>query len=314
MSTSTSTNPQVSAARTLRDALHAPRLARAMGAHSPLSARLAEEAGFDVIWSSGLEISATAGMPDANILTMSECLDVAAAMASAVRTPVLADCDSGYGNVTNVRHMIHQYEARGIAGVCIEDKQFPKLNSFVEGTQDLVPVWDFAAKIAAAVAARRDPDFVVVARLEALIAGLPMAEALLRARAYEEAGADALLIHSKRSEPDEIFEFVDRYDGELPVVVVPTTYARVTVADLTERGIAMAIYANQGLRSSVRAVRDTLRRIIEDGTTHHVEDDIAPLKEIFDLQGVAAMLTRQEQFEDAGRAVEQSATAWAATR
>ncbi len=284
----------------LRAALGAPRLARAMGAHSPLSARLASEAGFDVVWSSGLEISAVAGVPDANILAMPQCLEAAAAMADAVDVPVLADCDSGFGSVNNVIHMVRAYEARGVAGVCIEDKQFPKLNSFIEGNQDLAPLDDFAAKIRAATRCRRSDDLVVVARLEALISGKGMAEALRRAEVYEEAGADALLIHSKRRDPEEIYAFREAYSGDLPVVVVPTTYNQVTAGELEERGFAMAIYANQALRSSIRAMRETLGRIYRDGTTHHIEDSIVPLKEVFDLQGMPQMLERQDRFDEQG--------------
>lgn len=287
--------------RRLRDALENPRLARAMGAHSPLSARLAAETGFDVVWSSGLEISAVAGVPDANILAMPQCLEAAAAMAAAVDTPVLADCDSGFGNVNNVIHMVRAYEARGVGGVCIEDKQFPKLNSFIEGNQDLAPLDDFAAKIRGAVECRNSADLVVVARIEALISGRGQDEALRRADVYEAAGADALLIHSKRSDPAEVFEFREAYSGDLPVIVVPTTYHQVTAEELEQRGFAMAIYANQALRSSIKAMRETLGRIYRDGTTRNVEEDIAALKEVFDLQGVAQMLERQDRYEAEGR-------------
>ncbi|MFE0461435.1 isocitrate lyase/phosphoenolpyruvate mutase family protein [Kitasatospora sp. NPDC058965] len=290
-----------SPAARLREALHRPELARAMGAHSPLSARLAEETGFDVVWSSGLEISASQGVPDANILAMPQCLDAAAGMAEAVDVPVLADCDSGFGSVNNVVHMVRAYEARGVAGVCIEDKQFPKLNSFVEGNQELAPLDDFAAKIRAASQCRRSPELVVVARLEALISGCGMDEALRRAAVYEEAGADALLIHSKRTDPEEVYAFRAAYRGKLPVIVVPTTYGQVTAAELEQRGFAMAIYANHALRSSIRAMRQTLGRIYRDGTTRHVEGEIAPLKEVFDLQGMSAMLERQDRFEEQGR-------------
>lgn len=288
-----------SPAQRLRAALHGPGLAQAMGAHSPLSARLAEDAGFEAIWSSGLEISATAGVPDANILAMGECLDAAAGLADSVSLPVLADCDSGFGNVNNVIHMVRSYEARGLAGVCIEDKQFPKLNSFVEGNQDLAPADDFAAKICAAAEVSR--DLVVVARLEALIAGQGMDEALRRADIYERAGAHALLIHSKRTEPDEVFAFRAAYTGQLPVIVVPTTYNRVTAAELEDRGFAMAIYANQALRSSLKAMRETLASIRRDGTTHHIEGDLATLKDVFALQRMPQMLEQQAHYESLGQ-------------
>jgi phosphoenolpyruvate phosphomutase len=289
-------------AQQLLVALRGPRLARAMGSHSPLSARLAEEIGFDVVWSSGLEISATAGVPDAGILTMPECLESASALAHSVALPVLADCDSGFGNVNNVIHMVRSYERRGVAGVCIEDKQFPKLNSFLEGTagsQDLAPLDDFAGKIRAATDVRR--DLVVVARIEAFISGLGMTEALRRAEVYERAGADALLIHSKRTDPDEVFAFMEAYPGGLPVIVVPTTYSKVTADELEARGFAMAIYANQALRSSLRAMRETLQRIKVDGTTHHVEDELASLNDVFGLQRVPEMLELQARYEALGQ-------------
>lgn len=281
----------------LRTMLAAPTITRIMGAHSPLSARIAAEARFDAIWASGLEISAVAGVPDANILSMGETLQAAADIAAAVHVPVLADCDSGFGNVNNVVDMVRRYERAGISGVCIEDKQFPKLNSFISGNHDLTPVPDFVTKIIAATQTREDPDFVVVARIEALIAGRGMAEALHRAEAYAEAGADALLIHSKKSVPDEIHEFRERFDNQIPLVVVPTTYNTVTAEDLQSAGFGAVIYANHALRGAIVAMQEVLTQIREDGTTRHVESRIAPLKRVFELQGVDAMLEHQERYK-----------------
>lgn len=287
----------MSKSKVLREALRGDAITRIMGAHNPLSAVLAAEAGFDAIWASGLEISATRAVPDANILSMSECLEAAADLAAAVGAPVLADCDSGFGGVGNVAHMVRSYESRGIAGVCIEDKQFPKMNSFIATGQDLAPLGDFAAKITAATEARRDPDFVVVARLEALIAGAGLEEALRRAAAYERAGADALLVHSKRSTPEEIYAFLDRYEGELPIVVVPTTYPQVTAVELEGRGVGAVIYANHALRSSMQAMRSVLSRIAATGSTFGVEAELAPLKEIFAVQGMDRLLELQQRHE-----------------
>jgi phosphoenolpyruvate phosphomutase len=284
-------------ANTLRELLYSPRLTRIMGAHSPLSARLVQDASFDAVWASGLEISATRGLPDANILSMSECLDTAAHLAEAVDIPVLADCDSGFGGVGNVVHMVRCYESRGIAGVCIEDKQFPKLNSFIEGNQDLAPLGDFAAKITAATDARRSKDFVVVARIEALIAGVGLEEALRRAAVYERAGADALLIHSKRNTPDEVFAFREQYRGVLPVIIVPTTYPQVTADELHGRGIDAVIYANQALRGAISAMRDVLAQIAVSGTTSGIEDGIAPLKDVFALQRMDELLRSQDRHD-----------------
>ncbi|MDN3260533.1 isocitrate lyase/phosphoenolpyruvate mutase family protein [Streptomyces sp. CSDS2] len=282
----------------LRTALTGSAITRFMGAHSALSAKLAEEAGFEAVWASGLEISAARALPDANILSMAECLEAAAEIAAAVDIPVLADCDSGFGGVGNVAHMVRSYESRGLAGVCIEDKQFPKMNSFVEGNQDLAPVGDFAAKITAAKEARTDEDFVVVARIEAFIAGAGLDEALRRAAVYETAGADALLIHSKRGTPEEVYSFRAVYQGKLPVIVVPTTYPQVTSGELGEHGFGGVIYANQGLRASITAMRSVLAQIGGDGSTYGVEDSIATLKEVFALQNVDELLTRQQRHDE----------------
>jgi len=298
------TTPQLTGeepAGRLRRLIERDEIARAIGAHTPLSAVLAEEVGFDVVWASGLEISAAAAVPDANILSLNEVLATGAAMANAVTIPVLADCDSGFGNVNNVAYLVRAYEQRGVAGICIEDKLYPKLNSFVPGTQELAPIEDFAAKIAAAVDNRR--SLVVVARLESLIAGEGIEDALLRAHVYESAGADALLIHSRLAIPDEVFEFRRRYRGQLPVIVVPTTYNQVTAVELEARGFGMAIYANQALRSSISAMRSTLTRIYEDGTSHFVEDGIASVKDVFRLQRQDEMLAAQDRYELEGRLI-----------
>jgi phosphoenolpyruvate phosphomutase len=291
----------MSSVNSLRALLHGTDLAKAAGAHNPLTAQLVERAGFDVVWASGLEISASMGVPDANILSMNECLAVARAMAEKVSIPVLADCDSGFGGIGNVAHMVRTYEAAGIAGVCIEDKTFPKLNSFVAGNQALVPIEDFAGKIAAAIASRSSEEFVVIARIEAFISGFGLDEALRRAEAYELAGADALLIHSKQKTPDEIYSFCTAYTGQLPIVVVPTTYNSVTMDELKAGGAALAIYANQGLRSAITSIRQTLEAILAEGSAAGVENRLAPLSEVFDYQGVAGLLSAEGRFESIGK-------------
>jgi phosphoenolpyruvate phosphomutase len=287
----------------LRDVLASARIGSAAGAHNALTARLVEQAGFDVVWASGLEISASMAVPDANILTMSDVLAVAASMASKVGIPVLADCDSGFGGTANVVAMVRAYEAAGIQGVCIEDKTFPKLNSFVAGNQSLVPIEDFCGKLAAARASRISDGFVVIARIEAFIAGYDLREALARARAYEAAGADALLIHSKRTDATEIAAFLDAYDGGIPVVVVPTTYKETTRAELQRMGASLAIYANQGLRSAISSTRTTLRTILERGSAASVDCAIAPLQDVFDLQDMADHVRREASYEEIGRGI-----------
>lgn len=267
-------------------------LIRLAGAHNGISARLVERSGFDAIWASGLEISTSYGLPDAGILTMSELLETARIMNETVTLPIIADCDTGFGEERNVEHMVHRYEAAGIAGVCIEDKQFPKLNSFVEGDQELASIPQFQAKIRAAKQARQTRDFVVVARIEAFIAGRGLEEALARAHAYADAGADAILIHSKKKSPDQVFEFARAWKVQLPLVVVPTTYFRTQLRDFEAAGIKAVIYANHAMRAAVKAMTETLVAIHAHGSTECVEHTIAPVAQLFELQDMNRVLNR----------------------
>ena len=273
----------------LRELFRQPGIIRLAAAHNALGAKLVERAGFEAVWSGGLEISTSFAVPDANILTMSEYLAAAQWMAEAVDIPIVADCDTGYGNSNNVIQLVRKFEAAGVAAVCIEDKQFPKVNSFVPGRQELAPVAEFVGKIMAAKNAQRTPEFMVIARVEALIAGWPMDEALRRAHAYVQAGADAILIHSSSPSPRQIADFAAAWDGSAPLVVVPTTYFEVTASELERMGVKMVIYANHGLRASVAAIERVYADILSTGSTAAVEDRIAPLSQIFQLQGMPQM-------------------------
>jgi phosphoenolpyruvate phosphomutase len=288
----------VSAAGSFRAMLFSRKgIVRIVGAHNPLGAKLAERAGFDGVWSSGLEVSASQGVPDTDILTMTELHSVAAAMADAVAVPVVADCDAGYGGISNVMRMVRKYESSGIAAVTMEDKTFPKRNSFIAGGQELVTIKEFCGKIAAAKHAQQDPDFVVIARTEALIAGGDLAEALERGRAYADAGADAVLIHSKDKSPHRVLEFLERWeDDSTPVVVVPTTYHSVTAETLEAAGARMVVYANHGLRASIAAVEHAFKCILVNGSSSELEDAISSIDSIFELQGTARVLADEERF------------------
>lgn len=280
----------------LRDLFRTRPLIRIVGAHNGLGAKLIQKNGFDGIWASGLEISTAHAVPDANILTMTEQLVAASAMNDASTLPVICDCDTGYGNSSNVIHMVRKYEAAGLAAVVIEDKLFPKVNSFVPGRQELAPVDEFMGKIEAAKSAQKDGDFMVFARVEALIAGWGMAEALKRAYAYAEAGADGIVIHSKAATPDEIYEFSSKWKSAIPLVAIPTTYPDVTSAELARRGFRMVIYANHGLRASMRAMDETFRAIRESDSTVKVEPRIASMKEVFEIQGMNEMKSQEEMY------------------
>ena len=269
---------------------------RIVGAHHGLGAKLIERSGFDGVWASGLEMATARGVPDASILTMTEHLEAAAAINEATRLPVVCDCDTGYGNAANVMHMVKRYERSGIAAVVIEDKRFPKLNSFVPGRQELAPIDEFVGKLEAAKAARQDPDVMVFARLEALIAGWGIEEALRRAAAYEAAGADGLVVHSKARSPDEIFTFAKRWRGAIPLVAIPTTYPQVTTDELVQHGFRMVIYANHGLRAQIRAMDETFRAIAASGSSAAVEGRLASLEEVFELQGMRQLREDEQRF------------------
>src|SRR5436853_5540705 len=236
-------------ANALRDKVAGGELATLMAAHNPLSARLAEEAGFDGIWASGFELSAAYGVPDASLLSFSQHLDMTRAMIEQVGIPMVADLDTGYGNAINVGHVVGAYARAGAAAVVLEDKTFPKDTSLLPGgRQELVRIEEFQGKIEAARTAGATHDVIVIARTEALIADLGMEEALKRGAAYAEAGADLLLIHSKQKTPDEIVAFTERWPGRVPLVIVPTAYPDLTEEKIRALGkIAIVIYANHAV-------------------------------------------------------------------
>lgn len=282
----------------LREKLLKRPLTHIIGAHNPLSARLAEEAGFDGIWASGFELSASFAVPDASILSMTEHLDMTRAICAAVEIPVVADIDTGYGNAVNVIHAVRQYQAAGAAAVVIEDKKFPKDTSLLEGgRQELLRLEEFAGKIEAACASRGSSEFLIVARTEALIAGKGQAEARRRAEAYADAGADAILIHSKANTPAEIVEFCRRWERTTPLVIVPTAYPQLTESDIVAlEKIKMVIYGNHGIRAAVTAMAEVFARIRADGGIQNVDRDIVPVSRIFELQWVARMKEMEKRF------------------
>jgi phosphonopyruvate hydrolase len=266
-------------------------LASVMSAHNPLSARLAEKAGFDGIWASGFELSAAYGVPDASLLSYTQHLDMTRAIVEQVRIPLVADLDTGYGNAVNVMHVVARYAEAGAAAVVIEDKTFPKDTSLLAGgRQQLVRVEEFQGKIAAARAAASTHDVLVIARTEALIADLGETEALKRGHAYAEAGADFILVHSKRKTPDEIVAFAQAWTGAVRLVIVPTAYPDLTEAKIRELAkIGIVIYGNHAIRAAVTMMRQVFAAIRADGGIHNIDKRIASVEDIFELQRVPAM-------------------------
>ncbi len=303
-----------SRAAALRGMLHGPELEFLMEAHNGLSARIVREAGFKGIWASGLSISAQLGVRDNNEASWTQVVDVLEFMADAGDLPILLDGDTGYGNFNNMRRLVRKLEQRGIAGVCIEDKQFPKTNSFLNGDrQPLADMEEFAGKIAAGKDSQHDADFTIVARVEALIAGWGMDEALRRAEAYRRAGADAILIHSKLSKPDEILSFAREWARRSPLVIVPTKYYSTPTEVFRRAGIDLVIWANHLVRAAAAAMQGTAREIFSSQTLVNVEDRIAPVSEIFRLQDADEYSAAERQYLSAA-AASRAAVVLAASR
>jgi phosphoenolpyruvate phosphomutase len=277
-------NTQTRSAK-LRQMLQSAELEFLMEAHNGLSARIVREAGFKGIWASGLTISAQFGVRDNNEASWTQVVDMLEFMADASDLPILLDGDTGYGNFNNMRRLVRKLEQRGIAGVCIEDKQFPKTNSFLNGErQPLADIEEFVGKIAAGKDTQQDASFSIVARVEALIAGWGMDEALRRAEAYRLAGADAILIHSKLSKPDEIVTFAKEWARRSPLVIVPTRYYGTPTEVFRQAGISTVIWANHLLRAAASAMQGVAKEIFESQTLVNVEDRIVSVNEIFRLQ------------------------------
>ena len=257
------------------------------GAFDVMSAKLAEMNGFDAVWASGFGISSARALPDAGIITMTELLDAVTFMADACNIPVIADCDTGYGGPNNVAHLVKKFENAGIGGICIEDKTFPKQNSlFKDGKQILISKRDFVAKLVAAKNAKKNDDFMIIGRVEALIADMGIEEALDRASAYEKAGANVIFVHSRKESPDEIFEFLKRWDGKIPIMIVPTAFPTVTLDEMKSHGIGMVVFAHQTTLAAFAAIADVVKQLSKISSLSELNTKMASMEDLFKLQGM----------------------------
>jgi 2-methylisocitrate lyase-like PEP mutase family enzyme len=225
-----------------------------VGARDALDARLIEQAGFDFVWASSFCVSAAHCVPDAGILSMTQFLDAARGMNESTSIPVLFDADTGYGGPEHVAYATRRISESGISGLCIEDKCFPKQSSLLpDASHALVSSKEFAEKIRAAVDARPTPEFLIMARTESLIAGLSNREALDRGYAYQEAGADTLLVHSKSTSPNEVLSFIAAWQGEIPLAIVPTNYPTLNEERVEALGkVKFVIYGNHTVRAAIQ--------------------------------------------------------------
>ncbi len=271
-------------------------------AHNGLSAKIVEEAGFKGIWGSGLALSAQHAVRDNNELSWTQVIDTLEFMSDATSIPILLDGDTGYGDFNNMRRLVQKLEQRDIAGVCIEDKLFPKTNSFIQGEQqELEDIETFCGKIQAGKDAQKDDDFCVVARVEAFIAGWGLEEAIRRGEAYRRAGADAILIHSKLSRPDEVLQFAREWDNRCPLVIVPTKYYSTPSEVFRDNKISLVIWANHMIRTSIAAMQKTARIIHATESLVDIEGQAATVSEIFRLQGADELLEAEKIYAGSAR-------------
>ena len=281
----------------LRELLTSPQLEFIMEAHNGISAKIVEEAGFKGIWASGLALSAQYGVRDNNEASWTQILEMLEFMSDVTQIPILLDGDTGYGNFNNMRRLVRKLEQRGIAGVCIEDKLFPKTNSFINSNrQPLAEIDEFCGKIKAGKDSQINDDFSIVARVEAFIAGWNLAEAMRRAEAYHAAGADAILIHSKLFRPDEVLAFAKEWANRSPLVIVPTKYYSTSTDVFRKAEISLVIWANHLIRSAINSMQAIAREIKTSESLVNIEDQVAPVKEIFRLQGADELLEAEKRY------------------
>jgi phosphoenolpyruvate phosphomutase len=289
----------------LRDGLADDKPVVAVGAHDAMSARLIGNYDFDAVWVSGFGVSAMAyGLPDLNLVTMSETLAVTRSIEGVTDLPVVVDCDNGFGGFSNVVRTAVEFDRAGVAAICIEDNLFPKRNSLYQGKskRELIPTREQARRLKAAVEGKDSEAFVVIARVEALIAGHGVEAAIERASAYAEAGADAILIHSKDKTLTEITDFLEAWHGtgiDKPLVAVPTLFPDYTADELHQKGFSMVILANQPMRAAVKAMEETLEILHKERKPAAADPSIASVNHIFDLVLTTETIQAEEADEEA---------------
>jgi phosphoenolpyruvate phosphomutase len=282
--------------KTLRRLLDAKRVVRIIEAHSGLSGLIAENLevvkddgirSFDGMWASSLTDSASKGKPDIEAVDLTTRLQSLTDILECTTKPIIFDGDTG-GKPEHFVFAVRTLERNGVSAVIIEDKAGLKKNSLfgTAVTQELSPIADFCEKIAAGKRAQVTADFMIIARLESLIAGFSVEDALTRARAYIEAGADGVMIHSKESSGKDIKTFCEAFRVSFPtapIVLVPTTYNQFTETELAEWGANIVIYANHLLRASYPAMSRVARIILEQERSLEADTLCMPIKEILEL-------------------------------
>lgn len=271
-------------------------IVKTIEAHSGLTGIIAEKTvvesngkldQFDAMWVSSLCDSTAKGKPDIELVDMSSRLRTIDDIMEVTTKPIILDGDTG-GLIEHFVYNVRTLERMGVSAIIIEDKTGLKKNSLfgteVEQTQDTIE--NFCAKISAGKRVQLTDDFMIIARIESLILERGMEDALNRAFNYVKAGADGIMIHSRKKSPDEIFEFCDKFrekDKTTPIVVVPTSFNSVTEEELSTHGVNIVIYANQLTRSAFPAMQNTALEILKNHRAQEVDSKLMPFKEIITL-------------------------------
>lgn len=271
-------------------------IVRTMEAHNGLSALVVENAkvvkdekinSFDAIWISSLTDSTAKGKPDIELVDMTSRINTINEIMEVSSKPIILDGDTG-GLIEHFVFNIKTIERMGVSAIIIEDKIGLKKNSLfgtdVEQTQDSIE--NFCEKIKAGKKALITDEFMIIARIESLILKQGMDDAINRAKAYIDAGADGIMIHSREKEPDEIFEFCEKFNEfapNVPLVVVPTSFNQVYEEEFAKKGVNIVIYANHLIRSAYPSMMETATTILENERCKEVDDKCLPIKEILTL-------------------------------
>ena len=275
----------------LRRIINCKPIVRVLEAHSGLSALIVENTihnkeSFDAIWESSLTDSSSKGKPDIELVDFTSRIQRINEILEVTTKPIIVDGDTG-GTPEHFSYMVKTLERLGVSAVIIEDKKFPKINSLKEGAKhEQEDEYIFCDKIKNGKKAQLTEEFMVIARIESLIMGKPIVQAIRRASSYINAGADAIMIHSKDKTPDKILEFCKQYKFQhlkAPLVVVPTTYNSITEKELIDAGVSVVIYANHLLRSSYKAMKETSECILAFERGKEAENFCVPVKELLEL-------------------------------
>ena len=271
------------------------RLLVAPGCFDGLSARLVEEAGFEAAYLSGGAVARSMGIPDIGLVTMSEVIDRAAQVVAAVKIPIIADADTGYGNAVNLVRSVREFERTGVAAIHIEDQITPKRCGHLDG-KEVIPLAEMEKKLQAALASRSDPDFSIIARTDARgVHGFD--DAIRRGRAFAELGVDAVFVEAPQSEAE--LDEIPRALANVPLLVNVFKGGKtpmLPVERLQQMGYRIAIYPSETQRAAIHAMRQALGLLKREGTTEKMDDALTTFKERDKVVGLDEWQQLEKQY------------------